>query len=185
MYPTHHPHTFLVASGARVAGVQVTVSGPEHLCVHPRCLTKAVTSCICDLGKKVETEPSLHIQSLLQADLLNWVHTQSSREENGTQAHSGVWSRSRQDGVEGADMHVRNLGAWGGGRRGGERTQKEQVPQWAPKEPDTSPQARQLVIFIQNQSHVWACYEENLPNPSQLGGVNLIILRRSGKGQWD
>ena len=25
------------------------------------------------------------------------------------------------------------------------------------KEPATSPQVRQLVIFIQNQSHVWAC----------------------------
>ena len=35
-------------------------------------------------------EPSLHIQSLWQADLLNWVHTQSSTEENGTQAYSGV-----------------------------------------------------------------------------------------------
>ena len=34
--PDASSRTFLVASGARVAGVQVTVSGPKHLCVYPK-----------------------------------------------------------------------------------------------------------------------------------------------------
>lgn len=72
-------------------------------------------------------------------------------------------------GWKGADMHVRNLGAWGGGEEGRGENSERAGPSSEPQEPDTStsPPASHL---YQNQSHVWACYEENLPNPSQLGG---------------
>lgn len=147
-------------------------------------------------------EPSRHIQSLVQGDLLNWVHTQRSTEEMEHKPRAGCEGGAEKTTVDESDVRVRNLGAWGGGERRLESSKRagpsvnprKSVPPLhklkmnrslgePQKEPATSPQARQLVIFIQNQSHVWACYEENLPNFSQLGGVNLIILRRSGKGQ--
>ena len=199
MYLTHHPRTFLVASGARVAGVQVTVSGPKHLCVYPKMPDKSCHFLYLwswERGWDGMAEPSLHIQSLWQADLLNWVHTQSSTEENGTQAYSGVWRRSRQDEGGRGRFTCEEPGSMGRREEGrvenSERalttlalyslvikkqnygniyiiTQDKEPFEYiciiglritqekSQKEPATSPQVRQLVIFIQNQSHVWAC----------------------------
>ena len=160
--PDASSRTFLVASGARVAGVQVTVSGPKHLCVYPKMPDKSCHFLYLwswEEGWDGMAEPSLHIQSLRQASWLAELGTYPEQ-------HRREWNTSPQWGVKEEQTRWRwkeQIYMWGTweygveGRGEGRELRKSRSLSEPQKEPATSPQVHQLVIFIQNQSHVWAC----------------------------
>lgn len=175
--PDDHPHTFLVASGQGY-WVHSTVSGPEHSVCSPKMPDKSCHFPSVILGR---LRQSHHSTFKACCKLTCWIgYTPRARREWNT---SPQWCEAGADkmGWKG-QIARRNLGAWV--REGGRELRKRQVPQWAPKElgtPLPSLPASHLYPEPESCGMLW----RNLPNPSQLGGVNLIILRRSGKGQWD